>query len=136
MLQTRDIDIKGKTVVVSGFGNVAWGAVKKATQLGAKVITISGPDGYIYDPEGISGEKNEYMLELRASGEDICAPYADEFKGSKFIPGRKPWEQKADIYLTCTTTERAERRRCRPHSVAQTAVRSRGKQHGLHGRGC
>ena len=103
MLQTRDIDIKGKTVVVSGFGNVAWGAVKKATQLGAKVITISGPDGYIYDPEGISGEKNEYMLELRASGEDICAPYADEFKGSKFIPGRKPWEQKADIYLTCTT---------------------------------
>lgn len=103
MLQTRDIDIKGKTVVVSGFGNVAWGAVKKATQLGAKVITISGPDGYIYDPEGISGEKNEYMLELRASGEDICAPYADEFKGSKFIPGRKPWEQKADIYLTCAT---------------------------------
>ena len=103
MLQTRDIDIKGKTVVVSGFGNVAWGAVKKATQLGAKVITISGPDGYIYDPEGISGEKNEYMLELRASGEDICAPYADEFKDSKFIPGRKPWEQKADIYLTCAT---------------------------------
>ena len=103
MLQTRDIDIKGKTVVVSGFGNVAWGAVKKATQLGAKVITISGPDGYIYDPEGISGEKNEYMLELRASGEDICAPYADEFKGSKFIPGRKPWEQKANIYLTCAT---------------------------------
>ena len=103
MLQTRDIDIKGKTVVVSGFGNVAWGAVKKATQLGAKVITISGPDGYIYDPEGISGEKNEYMLELRASGEDICAPYADEFKGSKFIPDRKPWEQKADIYLTCAT---------------------------------
>lgn len=103
MLQTRDIDIKGKTVVVSGFGNVAWGAVKKATQLGAKVITISGPDGYIYDPEGISGEKNEYMLELRASGEDICAPYADEFKGSRFIPGRKPWEQKADIYLTCAT---------------------------------
>lgn len=103
MLQTRDIDIKGKTVVVSGFGNVAWGVVKKATQLGAKVITISGPDGYIYDPEGISGEKNEYMLELRASGEDICAPYADEFKGSKFIPGRKPWEQKADIYLTCAT---------------------------------
>lgn len=103
MLQTRDIDIKGKTVVVLGFGNVAWGAVKKATQLGAKVITISGPDGYIYDPEGISGEKNEYMLELRASGEDICAPYADEFKGSTFIPGRKPWEQKADIYLTCAT---------------------------------
>ena len=103
MMETHGLDIKGKTVALSGFGNVAWGAVKKATQLGAKVITISGPDGYIYDPEGISGEKNEYMLELRASGEDICAPYADEFKGSKFIPGRKPWEQKADIYLTCAT---------------------------------
>ena len=103
MLQTHNIDIKGKTVAVSGFGNVSWGAVKKATQLGAKVITISGPDGYIYDPEGICGEKNEFMLELRSSGEDICAPYAEEFKGAKFIPGKKPWEQKADIYLTCAT---------------------------------
>ena len=103
MLQTHDIDIKGKTIAVSGFGNVSWGAVKKATQLGAKVITISGPDGYIYDPEGISGEKNEFMLELRSSGEDICAPYAEEFKEAKFIPGKKPWEQKADIYLTCAT---------------------------------
>lgn len=103
MLQTHNIDIKGKTIAVSGFGNVSWGAVKKATQLGAKVITISGPDGYIYDPEGISGEKNEFMLELRSSGEDICAPYAEEFKGAKFIPGKKPWEQKADIYLTCAT---------------------------------
>ena len=83
MLQTHDIDIKGKTIAVSGFGNVSWGAVKKATQLGAKVITISGPDGYIYDPEGISGEKNEFMLELRSSGEDICAPYAEEFKEAK-----------------------------------------------------
>ncbi len=103
MLNTRGIDIKGKTVVVSGFGNVAWGAVKKATQMGAKVITISGPDGYIYDPEGISGEKNEYMLELRASGNDICAPYAEEFPEATFFPGKKPWKQKADIYLTCAT---------------------------------
>jgi glutamate dehydrogenase (NADP+) len=103
MLNTRGIDLKGKTVVVSGFGNVAWGAVKKATQLGAKVITISGPDGYIYDPEGISGEKNEYMLELRASGNDVCAPYAEEFPEATFYPGKKPWEQKADIYLTCAT---------------------------------
>ena len=103
MLNTRGIELKGKTVVVSGFGNVAWGAVKKATQLGAKVITISGPDGYIYDPEGISGEKNEYMLELRASGNDVCAPYADEFPEATFYPGKKPWEQKADIYLTCAT---------------------------------
>ena len=72
MLQTHGIDIKGKTVAISGFGNVAWGAATKATELGAKVITISGPDGYIYDPDGISGEKIDYMLELRASGNDIC----------------------------------------------------------------
>lgn len=103
MLQTRGIDLKGKTVAVSGFGNVAWGAVKKATELGAKVVTISGPDGYIYDPAGISGEKIDYMLELRASGNDICQPYADEFKGSEFIAGRKPWERKVDIALTCAT---------------------------------
>lgn len=103
MMQTRGLDLKGKTVAVSGFGNVAWGAVKKATQLGAKVITISGPDGYIYDPNGISGEKNEYMLELRNSGNDVCAPYAEEFPGATFYEGKKPWEQKADIYLTCAT---------------------------------
>ena len=103
MLQTHGIDIKGKTIALSGFGNVAWGAVKKATELGAKVITISGPDGYIYDPEGIGGERNDYMLELRASGEDICSPYAEEFKSATFFPGKKPWEQKADIYLTCAT---------------------------------
>lgn len=103
MCQTHGIDIKDKTIAVSGFGNVAWGAVKKATQLGAKVITISGPDGYIYDPEGISGEKNEYMLELRASGNDICSPYAEKYPGAQFIAGKKPWEVKADIYLTCAT---------------------------------
>ena len=103
MLQTRHIDIKGKTVVVSGFGNVAWGAVKKAVELGAKVVTLSGPDGYIYDPDGICGEKNEYMLELRSSGNDICSPYAERFAGSKFVAGKKPWEVKADIYLTCAT---------------------------------
>lgn len=103
MLQTHGHDIKGKTVAISGFGNVAWGAATKATQLGAKVITISGPDGYIYDPDGISGEKIDYMLELRASGNDICQPYADEFPGSKFVPGRKPWEVKCDIALPCAT---------------------------------
>ena len=103
MMESHGLDLKGKTVVVSGFGNVAWGAVKKATQLGAKVITISGPDGYIYDPEGICGEKNEYMLELRSSGNDICAPYAEKFAGSKFAAGKKPWEVKADVYLTCAT---------------------------------
>ena len=103
MLQTRNIDIKGKTFAISGFGNVAWGAALKATELGGKVITISGPDGYIYDPNGISGEKIAYMLELRSSGNDVCKPYADKFAGSEFHAGKKPWEQKAEIYLTCAT---------------------------------
>ena len=87
----------------TGFGNVAWGAATKATELGAKVVTISGPDGYIYDPNGISGEKIDYMLELRASGNDIVAPYADEFPGSTFVAGKRPWEVKADIALPCAT---------------------------------
>jgi len=103
MLATRNLDIKGKTVAVSGFGNVAWGAVKKATELGAKVVTLSGPDGYIYDPEGISGDKIDYMLELRASGNDVCQPYADEFPEATFYAGRKPWEQKVDVALCCAT---------------------------------
>ncbi|MBO7115429.1 MAG: NADP-specific glutamate dehydrogenase [Prevotella sp.] len=103
MLQTHGHDIKGKTVAISGFGNVAWGAAKKATELGAKVITISGPDGYIYDPAGLDDEKIEYMLELRASGNDVCAPYAEEFDGATFFEGKRPWEQKADIYLPCAT---------------------------------
>lgn len=103
MLDTRGIDIKGKTIALSGFGNVAWGAVKKATQLGAKVITISGPDGYIYDPDGVSGEKIDYLLELRDSGNDVCQPYAEQYPGATFFEGKKPWEQKADIYLTCAT---------------------------------
>ena len=103
MLHTHGQDIKGKTVAISGFGNVAWGAAKKATELGAKVITISGPDGYIYDPAGLDAEKIEYMLELRASGNDVCQPYEEEFPGSKFFAGKKPWEQKADIYLPCAT---------------------------------
>ena len=100
-LKTRNIDIKGKTVAISGFGNVAWGAAKKATQLGAKVVTISGPDGYIYDPNGLDDEKIEYMLDLRNSGNDVCAPYADKFPGSTFYAGKKPWEAEAEIYMTC-----------------------------------
>ena len=103
MLTEHGLDIKGKTVALSGFGNVAWGAAKKATELGAKVITISGPDGYIYDPAGLDAEKIEYLLELRASGNDVCEPYAEEFEGSTFYPNKKPWEQKADIYLPCAT---------------------------------
>ena len=103
MLETKGIDIKGKTVAISGFGNVAWGAATKATELGAKVVTISGPDGYIYDPNGISGEKIDYMLELRSSGNDIVAPYAGEFPGSTFVAGKRPWEVKVDIALPCAT---------------------------------
>jgi len=103
MLQTHGHTIEGKTVAISGFGNVAWGAAKKATQLGAKVITISGPDGYIYDPDGLNEEKIDYMLELRASGNDICQPYAEQFKGSTFYANKRPWEVKCDIALPCAT---------------------------------
>jgi glutamate dehydrogenase (NADP+) len=103
MMAMKGDSIKGKTVGISGFGNVAWGAATKAVQLGAKVVTISGPDGYIYDPEGLSGEKIDYMLELRASGDDIVEPYATRFPGSKFFAGKKPWEQKLDIALPCAT---------------------------------
>lgn len=95
--------IEGKTIAVSGFGNVAWGAVKKATELGAKVVTLSGPDGYVYDPQGISGDKIDYMLELRLSGDDIIAPYAERYPESTFYAGKKPWIQPIDIALPCAT---------------------------------
>ena len=103
MLRSMGEDFAGKTVAISGFGNVAWGAALKATQLGAKVVTISGPDGYVYDPEGISGEKIDYMLELRASGDDIVAPYAERYPEATFYPGRRPWEVKVDIAMPCAT---------------------------------
>lgn len=103
MLATRNIDLKGKRVAISGFGNVAWGAATKATQLGAKVITISGPDGYILDEDGLNEEKIAYMLELRSSGNDICAPYAEKFTEAKFIAGKRPWEVKCDVALPCAT---------------------------------
>ena len=103
MLQKQGIEIKGKTIALSGFGNVAWGAAIKATELGAQVVTISGPDGYIYDPEGIAGEKIDYLLQLRASGDDIVAPYADKFSSATYFPGKRPWEQKVDIALPCAT---------------------------------
>ena len=103
MLATKGDTIKGKTVAISGFGNVAWGAAKKATQLGAKVVTISGPDGYIYDANGLDEDKIEYMLELRASNNDIVAPFAEEFPEAVFYAGKKPWEQKVAIALPCAT---------------------------------
>ena len=103
MLKTRKESFKGKKVAVSGFGNVAWGAVIKATELGATVVTISGPDGYIHDPKGISGEKIDFMLKLRASNQDIVEPYAAEYKEASFHKGKKPWEAKVDIALPCAT---------------------------------
>lgn len=103
MLKSRKETLAGKTVSVSGFGNVAWGTVLKATELGAKVVTISGPDGYIYDPEGISGKKIDYMLELRASNQDIVRPYSYVFEGAEFHEGKRPWEVKVDIAFPCAT---------------------------------
>jgi glutamate dehydrogenase (NADP+) len=103
MLATIGDNIERKTVAVSGFGNVAWGAVKKAAELGAKVVTLSGPDGYIYDPDGISGKKIDYMLDLRASNEDIIQPYAKEFPKATFVPNKHPWEVKCDIAIPCAT---------------------------------
>ena len=91
--------IEGKTVAVSGFGNVAWGIVTKLAELGAKAVTLSGPDGYIYDPEGITTkEKIDYMLEMRASGRNRVQDYADKF-GVEFFPGQKPFGQKVDIVM-------------------------------------
>ncbi len=101
MLKMKNIDIKGKTVAVSGFGNVAWGAALKATELGAKVIAISGPDGYILDEAGLNQEKIDYMVELRTSNNNVVAPYEKKFPGSKFFAGKKPWEVKVDIACPC-----------------------------------
>ena len=103
MLKTKNETFKGKTVAISGFGNVAWGAVQKATELGGKVVTLCGPDGYIYDPDGISGKKIDYMLELRASNQDIVKPYSYEFPGAQFHQGKRPWEVKCDIAIPCAT---------------------------------
>ena len=103
MLAKKGLSPEGKTVAVSGFGNVAWGAVTKLNELGAKVVTLSGPDGYIYDEEGISGKKIDYMLELRASNEDIVQPFADEFDSAVFVKEKHPWEIKCDIAMPCAT---------------------------------
>jgi glutamate dehydrogenase (NADP+) len=102
MLETAGMYLKDKTIAISGFGNVAWGAVMKATELGAKVVSISGPDGYIYDENGISGEKIDYLLDLRATCNDIVSPYAEKYN-AVFIPNRRPWELKVDIALPCAT---------------------------------
>lgn len=103
MLATKGMSFNGKRVALSGFGNVAWGAATKVTELGGKVVTISGPDGYVYDEEGISGEKIDYLLELRASNQDIVEPYAKKFPNAKFFAGKRPWEVKVDVAMPCAT---------------------------------
>ena len=103
MLKTFGEEVKGKTFAISGFGNVAWGTAKKVAELGGKVVTISGPDGYVYDADGIvTDEKSNYLLEMRASGRDRVQDYADKF-GVPFFAGKKPWEQKVDICMPCAT---------------------------------
>ena len=103
MLKHFGDDIKGKTFAISGFGNVAWGTVKKVTELGGKVVTISGPDGYIYDEDGITtDEKINYLLEMRASCRNRVQDYADKF-GVPFYAGEKPWGTKVDIIMPCAT---------------------------------
>ncbi len=103
MLKTLGESIEGKTVAVSGFGNVAWGVVQKVTELGGKVVTLSGPDGYIYDEDGINTEeKINFMLEMRVSRRDKVQDYADKF-GVPFFAGQKPWGVKADIIMPCAT---------------------------------
>ncbi len=103
MLKTYGEDIKGKTFAISGFGNVAWGTVKKINELGGKVVTISGPDGYIYDKDGVStDEKVNFMLEMRNSCRNRVQDYADKF-GVPFFAGQKPWGEKVDVIMPCAT---------------------------------
>ncbi len=103
MLRHDKTDFKNKTVAVSGFGNVAWGVCRKVRDLGGKVVTLSGPEGYIYDPEGvITQEKIDFMLEMRANTNGVIKDYADKF-GVEFILGKKPWERKVDIVMPCAT---------------------------------
>ena len=103
VLKHEGDSFNGKTVAVSGFGNVAWGVCQKVTELGGKVVTISGPDGYVYDPDGVTTkEKWDYMLEMRSSGRDRAQDYAEKF-GCQFFAKQKPWGVKVDICMPCAT---------------------------------
>lgn len=99
MLETKNDSFEGKTVALSGFGNVTWGVALKVTELGGKVVTVSGPDGYVYDEKGLDAEKIDFLLELRASNNDIVSPYVEVFPEAKFIAGKKPWEVPCDIAM-------------------------------------
>jgi glutamate dehydrogenase (NADP+) len=102
MLKERGEGLEGKTISVSGFGNVAWGACIKGSQLGAKVVTISGPDGYVYDPDGIGEqEKWDYLSQMLVIDREKCETYVKKFPKAQFVPGRKPWERKVDIAMPC-----------------------------------
>ncbi|MCE3075269.1 NADP-specific glutamate dehydrogenase [Chryseobacterium gwangjuense] len=103
MLKTIGQDFKNKTVTVSGFGNVAWGVIKKVNELGGKVVTISGPDGYIYDKDGIDGDKIDYLLELRSSGNNRAEDYAKKYPSAEFHAGKRPWEVKCDVAIPSAT---------------------------------
>ncbi|MFD2941048.1 NADP-specific glutamate dehydrogenase [Flavobacterium notoginsengisoli] len=103
MLRTIGHEVKGKRVAISGFGNVAWGVALKVNELGGKVVTISGPDGYIYDEEGISGEKIDHMLEMRATGDNRAERYLEKYPNAVFHKGKSPWEVKVDIAIPCAT---------------------------------
>ena len=103
MLRTIGQEIKGKTVAISGFGNVAWGVALKINELGGKVLTLSGPDGYIYDAEGISGDKIEFMLEMRARGDNRAETYLEKYPNAVFHKGKSVWEVKVDIAIPCAT---------------------------------
>lgn len=103
VLNTIGETIKGKRVAVSGFGNVAWGAVQKVNDLGGKVVTLSGPDGYIYDEDGVSGEKIDFMVTMRNSNRDLVQDYADKYPSAKFFPGKHPWEVPVDVAIPCAT---------------------------------
>ena len=103
MLKTKGEDFKDKIVIVSGFGNVAWGVIKKIEELGGKAVTISGPDGYVYDKDGITGEKIDFLLELRASGNNRAEDYVKKFPTAEFHAGKRPWEVKCDVAIPAAT---------------------------------
>lgn len=103
MLKTKGEKVAGKTVAISGFGNVAWGVALKVNELGGKIVTISGPDGYIYDADGISGEKIDFMVDMRMSGDNRVEAFSEKFPSAVFHKGKRPWETKVDIAIPCAT---------------------------------
>ncbi len=103
MMEQQGETLEGRRLAVSGFGNMSWGVCRKSAELGGKVVTLSGPDGYVYDPDGVTTqEKFDYMLSMRAAGEDRVEAYADRF-GVEFYPGKKPWEVPVDVVVPCAT---------------------------------